>query len=162
MAKVRLRRARREDAERIAEIWRLGWHDAHDGLVPQALVEARTAESFRTPAAGRVGDTTVAVVDGEVAGFVMIVGDEVEQIYVAAASRGTGVAGVLLHEAERQVAESGYDRAWLAVVPGNARARAFYEKSGWRDEGSFDYPAPTGDGSVALACHRYAKAVSAA
>ena len=46
-----------------------------------------------------------------------------------------------MHEAERQVAANGHDTAWLAVVPGNARARAFYEKAGWPDEGPFDYAA---------------------
>src|SRR6478609_6087767 len=104
MARVSLRRARRGDAERVAEIWRLGWRDGHLGLVPPELVEARTDESFATRAAARIRDTTVVVVDGEVAGFVMVVGDEVEQVYVASEHRGSGVARVLMHEAERLVA----------------------------------------------------------
>ena len=112
------------DAEQIAEIWRLGWADAHLGFVPQELVQARTDESFRERAEDRTGDTTVAVVEDAVAGFVMVVGDEVEQVYVSAAHRGTGVAFVLLAEAERQVAVNGHAEAWLAVVAGNARARA--------------------------------------
>ncbi len=56
--------------------------------------------------------------------------DEVEQLFVAGPHRGTGVAGLLLDEAERQVAAQGYDEAWLAVVAGNTRARRFYETSG--------------------------------
>ena len=156
---MELRPARPEDAEAVAEIWFRGWRDAHLGLVPQELVEVRTDESFRTRAADRVPDTTVATVDGAVAGFVMVVDDELEQVYVARASRGTGVAQALIAEAERQVRANGNEKAWLAVVAGNARARAFYEKVGWVDEGLFDYPAASEVGPVPVPCHRYTKAV---
>jgi GNAT superfamily N-acetyltransferase len=154
---VELRPARAEDAAEVAEIWRLGWHDGHDGLVPPALVDVRTPESFHTRAAERVPDTTVATVDGAVAGFVMVVGDEVEQVYVSAAHRGSGVAPMLIAEAERRVKANGHDQAWLAVVAGNVRARAFYERTGWVDEGGFDYEAAVDDGTVAVPCLRYTK-----
>jgi len=64
-----------------------------------------------------------------------------------------------LTEAERLVAANGRDRAWLAVAPGNARARRFYERRGWIDEGLFDYPAATADGPMAVPCRRYVKRV---
>jgi GNAT superfamily N-acetyltransferase len=154
---VTLRAARLEDAGAIAEIWRLGWRDGHLGLVPRALVDVRTEASFRTRASERISDATVATFDGAVVGFVMVVDDEVEQVYVAAAQRGTGVAKVLIGEAERQVKANGHGKAWLAVVAGNARARAFYERAGWLDEGPFDYPAAAEDGTVAVPCRRYTK-----
>jgi GNAT superfamily N-acetyltransferase len=74
--------------------------------------------------------------------------------------RGLGVAGILLADAEQRVALAGYSEAWLAVVTGNARARRFYERSGWSDEGAFDYQAKTETGTVAVPCQRYTKAVS--
>jgi GNAT superfamily N-acetyltransferase len=154
-----LRPGSRPDASAIAEIWRLGWRDGHLGLVPGALVEARTDESFRARAAERVGEMTVAVVGGAIAGFVLVVDDEVEQVYVSASHRGTGVADVLLSEAERQVRANGHSKAWLAVVAGNARARAFYERAGWRDEGPFEYSAATANGPIGVPCHRYTKRV---
>jgi len=154
---VSLRPAAADDADRIADIWHRGWRDGHTGLVPEELVRVRTGASFRERAALRVGDTTVAVVDGAVAGFVMVVDDEAEQVYVAAEHRGTGVAGRLLTAAEEQVRANGHDRAWLAVVAGNARARAFYEREGWRDEGPFDYTAEGPDGPIAVPCRRYVK-----
>lgn len=64
-------------------IWNAGWHDGHEGRVPDALVSARDPESFRARAAQRVGDATVAVTSSEVAGFVMVASDEVEQMCVA-------------------------------------------------------------------------------
>jgi GNAT superfamily N-acetyltransferase len=156
---VVLRPAQAGDAEAVADIWWVGWRDAHLGFVPDALVEARTEASFHTRAAERVGDTTVAVVGGTVAGFVMVVDDEVEQVYVSGAHRGTGVAAVLLGEAERQVRDHGHAKAWLAVAPGNARARAFYERAGWDDEGRFDYLAGSAEGPITVPCHRYTRAV---
>jgi ribosomal protein S18 acetylase RimI-like enzyme len=155
-----LRRATNRDAEAIAVIWSEGWRDGHEGYVSEELVAARTQESFTSRAAQRVTDAVVAVVDGAVAGFVMVVGDEVEQVYVAREHRGTGVAAALLAEAERIVQASGYQRAWLAVVAGNRRARRFYERSGWLDEGPIEYPAATANGPVFVTAHRYAKRVT--
>jgi ribosomal protein S18 acetylase RimI-like enzyme len=154
---VTLRTARAEDARDIAEIWHLGWQDGHLGFVSQELVDVRTEASFRKRASERISDTTVATVDGAVAGFVMVVDDEVEQVYVSAAYRGTGVANVLIGEAERQVRATGQRKAWLAVVAGNGRARAFYERAGWVDEGPFDYAAAAENGPIAVPCRRYTK-----
>jgi len=154
---VELRPARSEDAEAIADIWHRGWQDGHLGYVPQELVNVRTEESFSTRAAERIADTTVATVDGLVVGFVMVVDDEVEQVYVASTARGTGVANALMREAEGQVAGSGHPKAWLAVVAGNARARAFYERAGWVDEVGFDYEAFVEGGTIAVPCRRYTK-----
>jgi GNAT superfamily N-acetyltransferase len=154
-----VRRATPADAPVVAEIWRTGWHDAHTGNVPDELVAVRTDTSFDIRAAQRVGDTSVAVVDGDVAGFVMVVGDEVEQVYVSRDRRGSGIADLLLDSAERQVAANSHAVAWLAVATGNARARRFYERRGWADKGPFDYPADGPDGPIAVPCHRYTKRV---
>ena len=154
-----LRPATADDAPAIARIWYFGWRDGHLGHVADELVALRTWESFDQRAAARVADTVVATVDVAVAGFIMVVGDEVEQVYVAGEHRGTGLAAALLTEAERLVAANGHDRAWLAVAPGNARARRFYERRGWIDEGLFDYPAATADGPMAVPCRRYVKRV---
>jgi GNAT superfamily N-acetyltransferase len=155
----RLRTAETGDLEAVAAIWSAGWHDGHGGHSPEELTRARTEASFRDRAADRLGDTTVAELDGSVAGFVVVRGDEVEQIYVAAEQRGTGLAVRLLHAAAGIVAEGGHRRAWLAVVSGNARARRFYERSGWIDEGAFDYPAEGPHGPIAVPCHRYSHPV---
>ena len=154
---VQLRPAQPEDAPAIAAIWHLGWRDGHLGHVPDELTAARQADSFRTRAAQRIGDTTVAVIGGEVAGFTMVVGGEVEQVYVAARHRGTGVADLLLDDAERRIRAGGHTAAWLAVVPGNARARRFYERHGWTDAGPFDYAAAGDRGPIAVPSHRYVK-----
>ncbi|WP_328991208.1 GNAT family N-acetyltransferase [Kribbella sp. NBC_01245] len=156
---MELRAAVSGDAGVVAGIWYAGWRDGHWGHIPEALVAVRTRESFDLRAAERVGDTTVCTVDGRVVGFVMVVGDEVEQVYLASDQRGSGLAAELLAEAERQVRANGHSRAWLAVVEGNARARRFYERQGWVSEGPFDYQASSADGPIAVPCLRYAKPV---
>ncbi|NYE72240.1 GNAT family N-acetyltransferase [Microlunatus parietis] len=155
MTEIRL--ARPDDAAAVAQIWYDGWQQAHRGRVPDELVEVRTRESFDTRAAALVEETSVADRDGTIIGFIMINNDEVEQVYVAEAGRGTGIADTLLAEAERRIAAGGHSRAWLAVVADNTRARRFYERNGWTDEGLFDHLAPGPDGPIPVPCHRYAK-----
>jgi len=157
---ILLRPATDDDVQSVAAIWCAGWRDGHLGGVPQELVTARTLDSFQRRAANRVSDTTVAMVDDWVAGFTMVVVDEVEQIYVAAEHRGRGVAQRLLDAAERQVADHGFGEAWLAVVASNSRARAFYERAGWMDNGMFKYEAFGEAGAIDVPAHRYTKRVS--
>jgi ribosomal protein S18 acetylase RimI-like enzyme len=157
---VALRPARAEDAAAVAAIWQAGWADGHLGNVPDELVAARDGDSFRSRASDHVADTTVAEAGGEIAGFVMVIDDEVQQVYVASHHRGTGVADALLTDAERQIATAGHPSGWLAVVAGNARARRFYERRGWRDDGPFDYAAEGADGPIQVPCHRYVKSTA--
>ena len=147
------------DAAAVADIWHRGWHVAHPGHVPDGLTAARTLAAFHERAPGRVDDTTVAEIDGRVVGFVMVVGDEVEQVFVDPDLHGSGVAALLLAEAERQVAADGHDEAWLAVVEGNARARRFYERQGWSDGGALPYEVTALGRSYVSPCRRYVKRV---
>jgi GNAT superfamily N-acetyltransferase len=156
---VILRPATAEDIPSIASIWYRGWQDGHIGHVPEELTTARTERSFSSRTAERLPDTTVAEIDGAVAGFVMVVDDEVEQVYVGENHRGSGIASVLLTAAEQRVKDGGHETAWLAVVAGNERARRFYAKCGWVDEGPFDYQAEGPDGPITVPARRYVKAV---
>jgi putative acetyltransferase len=148
------------DMAAVADLWHEGWHDGHAGHVPEGLTAARTLESFHERTPERVDETTVAVAeDGTMAGFVMVVGDEVEQVFVARAARGTDLAAQLLMHAERQVAQSGHAEAWLAVVAGNARARRFYAKHGWHDGGDLAYEVTAGGTTWVSPCRRYTRQV---
>ena len=159
---INLRPGTAADASRVTDLWHDGWHDAHAGHVPDGLTAARTHAEFASRSPSRVADTTVAEVGGVLAGFIMVVDDEVEQVYVGAPFRGVGVADVLLTEAERQVAARGFGQAWLAVVEGNARARRFYERQGWADDGALPYEVTSGGATYLSPCRRYIKAVTVA
>lgn len=153
-----LRPATSDDIDAIAEVWHRGWRDGHLGHVPDALLPHRGLVHFRERVPPRVPTTTVAIAGGRIVGFVTVHDDEAEQVFVSAEARGQGVADVLLRHAERVIA-GGYDTAWLAVATGNARARRFYEKSGWRDAGDLEYAAEIKGGSIPVPCRRYEKRV---
>lgn len=161
MSDPTLRPARDDDMAVAADIWHRGWHLAHAGHVPEGLTAARTLAAFHERTPGRVADTTVAEVDGSLAGFIMIANDELEQLFVDPARHGSGVAAPLLAEAERQIAAAGHAEAWLAVVAGNARARRFYEKHGWRDGGDLPYEVTAGGTTYVSPCRRYVKSLRA-
>ena len=159
MTAVTLRLATATDVPAIARIWREGWADGHAGHVPEALVAERAPESFHRRTMERISSTWVADSAGAVAGFVMVVDAEVEQIYVDRSWRGEGVAERLLRHAEAVIGQGGRRTAWLAVVAGNTRARRFYAKLGWRDQGPFTYLAQAGTGTVPVPAHRYEREV---
>jgi hypothetical protein len=68
------------------------------------------------------------------------------------------VATPLLRRGEEVVAAR-FDVAWLAVAEGNARARRFYERSGWRDAGPLAYEAEVTGGTIPVPCRRFEKRV---
>ncbi len=150
-----IRPARPDDAERITEIWATGWVDGHLADAPAELLPHRTPETFAPRVAAALESTRVAEVDGVVAGFTMIHDDEVEQLYVHAGHRGTGVAARLLADAADRIRAAGHPVPWLAVARGNARAHHFYVREGWTDRGEFGYPADIGGGrSLPVPCNR--------
>jgi ribosomal protein S18 acetylase RimI-like enzyme len=155
-APLRLRPATAEDAEEIARIWHNGWRDGHHGHTPESLHEHRRLPDFLKRVPPRLAATTVATLGSRIVGFVMLCDDEVEQIYVDAFARGGPTASALLRHGETTIATR-FDAAWLAVAVGNARARRFYERNGWRDARGMNYPAEAGSGTILVPCRRYEK-----
>jgi GNAT superfamily N-acetyltransferase len=153
-----LRAASVDDVDSIAALWHHGWIDGHVGHVPEALHAHRRWEDFVRRVPPRIPSTTVATLGPEIVGFVTLHDDEVEQLYVAASARGSGVAAVLLGHGEQLIAQR-YSTAWLAVAVGNARARRFYARQGWSDAAALDYPAETAAGPIVVPCRRYEKVV---
>jgi GNAT superfamily N-acetyltransferase len=155
---VTLRPAQPGDADDVARVWQSAWHDGHRGHVPDALVEARDAAYFSARSRALLDHVTVAVDGPELLGVVIVKDDELQQLMVTSAARGRGVGALLLEEAERQVRAAGGAEIWLAVVPGNATARRFYEAHGWADRGGEIYDAVTLAGAtVPVPVQRYAK-----
>lgn len=150
-----VRKATSKDVDAVARIWHIGWSDGHLGNVPPELVRYRNEEQFVARTRERFECMLVAETHGQVVGFVVVKGDEVEQIYVDRTARGTGVAAMLLRKGEAEIRSAGHRRAWLAVVPGNQRARSFYSRLGWRDSGPMPYLAETEAGPIEVPTHRY-------
>lgn len=120
------------DFEPLAALWETGWHEAHDALVPAALTRLRTPESFRDRMRAMADDVLTDGPEGAPLGFVAIKRpDELYQLYVSPAVRGTGLARRLLAAAEARLAAGGATRAFLLCAVGNDRAQSFYESCGW-------------------------------
>jgi ribosomal protein S18 acetylase RimI-like enzyme len=152
-----VRPASREDLDRLAEIWHEGWHDGHARVVPEALTRLRTLESFRQRLDAALPHVRVAGPPGAPVGFSILKDDELYQLYVAAPARGSGLAALLIDDAETRLAAAGVRTAWLACAIGNERAARFYQKRGWRLTGTIDYEAETASGRFPLRVWRYEK-----
>jgi GNAT superfamily N-acetyltransferase len=156
MSTAPLRSATPADAEAIADIWHAAWHDAHDAHVPTSLVDARPLPYFVGHVPGVIDRSTVAVDDSGIVGFVTVNDDELDLLFVDARGRGSGVAIELLTAGEQAIAAR-FEFGWLEVVTGNARARAFYAREGWRDAGTADHVIDTSSGPAVVPSHRYEK-----
>ena len=73
---------------------------------------------------------------------------------------GCGDGTTALPAAELGADVLGVDIAENLVAAGNARARAFYERQGWVDEGPFTHDAPGPEGPIPVTAHRYVKTLS--
>lgn len=155
-----LRSAQPRDIARLAPLWRSAWLDGHRDNVPDELMAARGLDHFTSFLQEHCVDTTVAEDQlHKPLGLVILDSGtgELVQLAVARYARGTGVASLLLRAAERQLWHKGHTRAWLAVVPGNRRARAFYERHGWTDNGPMMHKAPTATGGIDVPVRHYCR-----
>ena len=157
---MKVRSADEGEIDQLARIWFDGWQDAHAKILPVELARLRTLESLRDRMKSALPDVRVVGPPGAPVGFYMLNDDELYQLYVAAQARGSGVAAVLMADAETRLARRGVRTAWLACAIGNDRAARFYEKSGWRRAGTVVYQAEAPDGSLPLEVWRYEKHLS--
>jgi GNAT superfamily N-acetyltransferase len=61
---------------------------------------------------------------------------ELNSLYVDEEAAGSGLAARLMDQALREMGEVPYRRSVLWVLENNARARRFYERSGWAADGA--------------------------
>ncbi len=149
-AGVIVRSATPEDAAAIAHVHVTAWRWAYAGLLDDAVlagldVDARRRLWERVAAEGRA-TLLVAERDGAVVGFVSAgrsrdddAADgtgEVYAIYLLREVQGTGVGAALMDAALAALAADGCARATLWVLATNDLARSFYERGGWRPDGT--------------------------
>jgi ribosomal protein S18 acetylase RimI-like enzyme len=154
---MEVRAAEEFEIDPLANLWYDGWQDAHARIVPAELARHRTLESFKQRLQSALSSVRVVGPPGQPVGFCMVKDDEVYQLYVSGAARGSGIAAVLLGDAEARLAASGVPTAWLACAIGNDRAARFYEKNGWRRVGTMINRLETPDGPFGLEVWRYEK-----
>jgi GNAT superfamily N-acetyltransferase len=147
---MRLRRARPEDALRVAELHVRSWQDAYAGLLPAdflgGLDPIRRAShyAFGADPDGALG-TVVAEAEDRILGFATVgaTGDpdrpgagEVYGLYVDPDCWRRGCGSLLMSDARARLAAHGFTEALLWVLEGNSRAEAFYAADGWARDGT--------------------------
>jgi GNAT superfamily N-acetyltransferase len=144
---VRIRAASPEDATALGHLHLDVWDDAYTGLVPQPILDERRwnadarVERWRQILAESAEPTWLAEDRQELVGFAGAAPGrdndmdemlELQALYVRAAYWGTGVGYALFEQAVG-------DRAcYLWVLAGNERAIQFYERQGFRLDGTED------------------------
>jgi len=142
-ARAVLRHPTLDDVLPAAVMHHAAWQEAYPGIVPPEALAARDLPSFERSWARIAGEhaveTVIAVLDHEVVGFA---GTrpcrddppprqlELWGLYVRASQYGTGLASRLIEEALQ------HRPASLWVFEQNPRARAFYRKHGFLEDGA--------------------------
>jgi GNAT superfamily N-acetyltransferase len=148
MSEVAIRRAGVDDAAGVAYVQVTGWHEAYTGRMPQSILDDLDIDQStdrwqrsiaRAAEAQSPGGVWVAESDGAIVGFAAAGRSRAEDapegswelfaIYVLAEHYGSGAGQALLDAAIGQAA------AALWILEDNPRARAFYERNGFRANG---------------------------
>ncbi|MGD0501702.1 MAG: GNAT family N-acetyltransferase [Steroidobacteraceae bacterium] len=143
----------------LAKLWFDGWQDAHARIVPAALAQLRTLNNFEERLRAASMSVRVAGEVGAPVGFYYLKRDELYQFFVSSNARGSGIAALLMADAEARLLESGVHKAWLACVIGNDRAAGFYQKCGWIRTGTVTDHVAVPGGTFALEVWRFEKSL---
>jgi ribosomal protein S18 acetylase RimI-like enzyme len=145
---MRIRRARLEDAAAVAEVHVRTWQAAYEhvfGADRLAGIDvSRRTTLARRFVEGEEYDIFVAEDDEGLCGFVATGPPEAEDetrrelyaIYVLPRTWGTTAGTELMRNAVEAMRERGETEGILWVLEDNPRARRFYEREGWIEDGT--------------------------
>ena len=146
---VTVRRATVADAPAMGRLVARAWQAAYRGQMPDAYLDGLRPEDRAAYWDGvlrredRRGAVLVAERAGEVVGFAAAGpspdpegAGELYAINVDPAHWGTGAGRALLEAAQAELDRMGFAESVLWVLPGNVRARRFYERAGWTADGA--------------------------
>jgi GNAT superfamily N-acetyltransferase len=146
-----IRPARPDDGRAMAEVHVAAWRATYVGIMPDEFLAGldvdRLTQRWTQRVAENADDDTrhlVVEVAGRVVGISTVGAPrdempdgvaELAQINLHPDSWGNGY-GTALHDVQLQeLADMGYDSAYLWVADGNERARTFYRARGWTEDG---------------------------
>jgi ribosomal protein S18 acetylase RimI-like enzyme len=163
-AGVSLRSASADDLEGVAALFLSCWRQSYRGVLPDRVVElydpvgARDLwqRSFAAQADGR--EVIVAErPDHAIVGVVTMGGDpdhprtgHIYSLYVHPEAQGQGIGARLVSAAIDRLESLGFSEASLWVFAVNVRGRAFYERLGWRPDGTSRVEPEYGEREVRL------------
>lgn len=135
MTVVRIRKAKRDDLDDLAETARLSWHSAYDGvLAPEAVAEGarRLVEDVKS----NWSSVYVAESSDRVVGFFDFQSgtSHIQHIYVHPDFHRRGIGRLMIEAAIDVLRDQGFDRASIEVIEGTS-APEFQRALGWRETG---------------------------
>jgi putative acetyltransferase len=131
LSAVRIRPARAEDLDALAELHHAIWLDTH-AAIAELSPEGRDVRWYREVIAPTLDRTLVAERDGAPIGYVTWLDELLDDIWMAPRAQGQGTGALLLRAGEEAIGANGHAEARLECVAANAGARRFYERHGWR------------------------------
>ena len=145
MTGVRVREARPEDAEQVAQVQAQTWRAAYLGILPHEVLvgfgEAQGSAFWRRVLERAAGGDAVRVaeLDGEIVGFVSAgpireripgYSGEFYALYVVPEAQGCGIGTALIAHAGRALIRHRWISAAVWVLEDNTFGRRFYEGLG--------------------------------
>lgn len=149
-----VRAATVRDADQVADIHVRSWQAAHAGLFPKTYLDNLWAAVPSHCWRATLGDSEwpksgvlVVAPEKEVLGFAgfgpsrddgedqALVG-EIRDIYLVPEAWGQGIGRRLMSNALARLASAGYAQVTLWVLASNTRARGFYARGGWAEDGT--------------------------
>jgi ribosomal protein S18 acetylase RimI-like enzyme len=151
-AGFQIRAAHEGDADRIVAIHTRSWQSAYRGILPDDFLDAlsfpqrqerlheilATSDSPRRVWVVESGDTLLGFAEAGPSreDDAPDLAAEVYTIYLDPTSVGKGIGRELFAHTVADLRNAAYRYATLWVLERNARARRFYEKAGWRADGT--------------------------
>jgi ribosomal protein S18 acetylase RimI-like enzyme len=145
---MEVRRARIEDAARIAEIHVRTWQAAYRGIIPDSLLDCLSISKRQTFWEDRLAanevEVLVAAAGDAICGWLAYGRSrdadtnpavaEVYGLYVDATAWRCGAGTLLWNHARDRMTETNIEYVTLWVLEANTRARRFYEAMGFQHE----------------------------
>jgi ribosomal protein S18 acetylase RimI-like enzyme len=164
---INVREATPEDTEAIVAVTAAGWREAYRGIVsPEKLADLpieRWRHEIGVGLRRPIDDafTCVAELEGAFAGYCYVaaptrepgLGTDVAELgamYVDPGSWRQGVGEALMRAALERLAGLPYSEVVLWTFGENERAVAFYERYGWRADGSEKIHARSGEPAIRM------------
>jgi putative acetyltransferase len=132
---VKIRQYTKSDLVSVLDSWEVATRLAHDFMTDDFIAQERknVAEIYLPNT-----DTWVAEVDGEVQGFIALMGNEVGAIFLQPSCHGKGIGKALMNKAQEL-----HGDLEVEVFKENSIGRAFYSKYGF-EQLEEKYHEPTG------------------
>ncbi|MGE5613271.1 MAG: N-acetyltransferase family protein [Bacillota bacterium] len=147
---LKIRYADISDAGTLAEIHARSWKAAYKGIVPDEILESITVEKrqeyFEKALSKKWEEDAIIYKEDEAVGFICI-GEcrdadkpgaygEIWGIYLLPEYWGMGIGSVLINWGINELKKRNYSKVTLWVLEENINARKFYEKIGFKHDGT--------------------------